>query len=211
MKILEKILVLIFGTHSDIATIIISMFPIIELKGAIPIGMSADLWGVHSLSGEKAFILSLIGSSIVVPMIALTFTPLLKWFSSTKFFKNTATVINEKVNKHSNKIEAQSLSSNKKPRTWLRCLLLFLFVAVPLPLTGVWTGTCVGVVMGLKLWQILLFVITGNIIAGLIIYFVLAIFPAITTILALIFLAIAIIVMAYLFYKIFLQRKKNSE
>ena len=35
----------IFGKHSIIATIIISMFPIIELKGAIPNGMSVDYWG----------------------------------------------------------------------------------------------------------------------------------------------------------------------
>lgn len=210
MKILEKILVAIFGTHSHIATILISMFPIIELKGAIPIGMSTQLWGAHALNGKTAFLLSLLGSSLVVPIIALTFTPMLKWFSTTKFFKNAATVINEKVIKHSSTIEGKSQSQNKKPRVWLRCMLLLLFVAVPLPLTGVWTGTCVGVVMRLKLWQTFLSVITGNIIAGLIIYFVLSVFPALTSLLAILFLIIALTVMAYLFYKIFLHRKKEA-
>ena len=189
MEILGKILVAMFGTHANIATVLISMVPIIELKGAMPIGMSADLWGVHALSGSEAFWLALLGSCLVVPIIALTFTPLLKWFKT----------ITEKAEAH-----------EKNPRIWLRCLLLMLFVAVPLPLTGMWTGTCVGVVIGLKFWQIMLTVITGNIIAALIIYFVLAIFPALTTILALAFLIIAIIIVAYLLYKVFTHKEKKE-
>ena len=38
----------IFGVHSGIATVIISMFPLIELKGGIPVGMSVDFWGNYA-------------------------------------------------------------------------------------------------------------------------------------------------------------------
>ena len=45
----------IFGTHSILATIIIAMVPIIELKGAIPIGMSVDYWGNYALNNDIDF------------------------------------------------------------------------------------------------------------------------------------------------------------
>lgn len=210
MKLLEKILLLIFGTNANIATIVISMLPIIELKGAIPIGMSTDIWQSYALTGSQAFVYSLIGSCLVVPIIALTFMPILHWFSNTKLFKKAASVIKDKVQNHCNNIKTKVHSTNNKNKTLLKCVLLFLFVAVPLPLTGVWTGTCVGVVIGLKFWQILLSVIGGNIIAGLIIYFVLSVFPALTTILAITFIIIAITIIAYLFLKIFILQKQED-
>ena len=75
----------IFGNNSILATLIISMFPIIELKGAIPIGMSVDFWGEYALNGDVAFAISLVGSSIVVPIIALIFTPFLNALKRQKF------------------------------------------------------------------------------------------------------------------------------
>ena len=50
----------IFGVHSGIATVIISMFPLIELKGGIPVGMSVDFWGNYALNGTQAFLFALL-------------------------------------------------------------------------------------------------------------------------------------------------------
>ena len=87
IEVFSKILTTLFGSNSWLATIFISMFPIIELKGAIPVGMSYDFWGNNALNSTQAYLCSLVGSSIIVPILALVFMPILKWMKSTKIFK----------------------------------------------------------------------------------------------------------------------------
>ena len=209
-EIIGSIFSFIFGTHSIIATVLISMVPIIELKGAIPIGMSVDYWGEFALNGTESFLYSLLGSCMVVPIIALIFTPVLNWLKKTKMFRKIGTFIDEKVSKHSTKISKQVEDSNKKTNTWLKCLLIFGFVAVPLPLTGVWTGTCIAVVIGLKFWQTVLSVVLGNIVAGLIIVFVCSVFPEIITILSIAFLTIVFAIVVFVIIKIFMVKNKGQ-
>jgi len=201
----------IFGHHSTLATILISMFPIIELKGAIPIGMSVDYWGSYALSGTHSFLFSLLGSTLIVPIIALIFRPILNWLKKTKMFKSLGNFIDEKVKKHSQKIDEQVYVNKNTKKTILKCLLIFSFVAVPLPLTGVWTGTCVAVAIGLKFWQTCLSVILGNIVAGLIIVFVCSVFPQIITILSIVFLAIVLTMIIAIVIKVILNSKKNKD
>ncbi|MBE5739102.1 MAG: hypothetical protein E7354_05190 [Clostridiales bacterium] len=211
-ELIGSVFSFIFGNHSIIATILISMFPIIELKGAIPIGMSVDYWGAFALNGTEAFLYSLLGSCLVVPIIALVFTPILNWFKKTKLFRKFGDFIDEKVKKHSKQISEQ-LDGDKagKWKTLVKCLLIFGFVAIPLPLTGVWTGTCVAVVVGLKFWQTILSVILGNVVAGLIIVFVCSIFPQIITILSIIFIAIVLMLVVITIIKVVLSNKKAEE
>lgn len=209
-EIIGKIFAFVFGAHSGIATTIISMFPIIELKGAIPIGMSVDYWGEFALSGKVAFLLSLLGSSLVVPIIALVFTPILRWLKGTKIFCRVGEYIEEKVNAHSKQVSeklANKCDTSPNKKVLLKCLLIFVFVAVPLPLTGVWTGTCVAVAIGLNFWQACLSAILGNIVAGLIIVFICSAFPMVTTILSLVFIFIVAVLLVVLMFKIFLHKK----
>lgn len=210
-EFIGQIFSFIFGSHSIIATIIISMLPIIELKGAIPIGMSVDYWGDFALNGTESFLYSLLGSCLVVPIIALIFTPLLNWLKKTKMFRKLGNLIDAKVKKHSNKINEQADGSKKKSKTVLKCLLIFGFVAIPLPLTGVWTGTCVAVAIGLKYWQTVLSVVLGNVVAGLIIVFVCSIFPEIITILSVIFIIIVILLVIALIVKLVMPKKEEAQ
>ena len=211
-EFIGEIFASIFDNHSILATILISMLPIIELKGAIPIGMSVDYWGIYALNGLDSFLFSLLGSSLVVPIIALVFTPIVKWLKKTKVFKSVGLFIDEKVKKHSQKIEGDVQKTNSKKKTIIKWFGIFGFVAVPLPLTGVWTGTCVAVAIGLNMWQTCSSVILGNIVAGLIIMFVCEIFPEITTILSMIFLAIVLIIVIWVIVQIIINsRKKKNE
>lgn len=210
-EIIGSIFSFIFGTHSIIATVLISMLPIIELKGAIPIGMSVDYWGEFALNNTEAFLYSLLGSCLVVPIIALIFTPVLNWLKKTKMFRNIGNFIDEKVAKHSTKISKQVDDSNKKSKTWLKCLLILGFVAVPLPLTGVWTGTCIAVVIGLKFWQTVLSVILGNVVAGLIIVFVCSVFPEIITILSIVFILVVLAILVCVIIKILMSKKTGKQ
>lgn len=209
---LGKIFAGIFGSHSILATILISMFPIIELKGAIPIGQSSLYWGEYALSDTQSFLFSALGSCLVVPILALVFKPILNWLKKTKLFKKIATFIEEKVKKHTKDIDEKVDNAKEKTnKTLLKCFLIFGFVAIPLPLTGVWTGTCVAVLIGLKYWQILVSVIPGNIVAGLIIWSVCKIFPGFEDLLSIIFVAMVLVLIIILVVKFILHTIKKDD
>lgn len=203
----------IFGSHSILATILISMFPIIELKGAIPVGMNDKFWGEYALNGTQAFLFSLLGSCLVVPILALIFKPLINWLKGTKAFRKIGTFIDNKVRKHSASISARAENSENKSKkkVLIKMLGVFAFVSVPLPLTGVWTGTCVAVAVGLNFWQTVLSVVLGNIVAGVIITTICAIFPQFTTILFLIVLAFVVAIVIYSVIKFALSNKKDNQ
>ena len=120
--------------------------------------------------------------------------------------------IDEKVKKHSESIDAKvQKEETSTKKTWLKAILIFLFVAVPLPLTGVWTGACVAVAIGLDFWQVCVSCILGNVVAGLIIMFVCSVFPQFTTIIFIIFLAIILCLILYAIIKLIINKKKNNE
>ena len=89
-------------------------------------------------------------------------------------------------------------------------LAVFVFVAIPLPFTGVWTGTCVAVFIGLDYISTCLSVITGNIVAGLLITLILQFFPWLNNWLFYIFLIIIAVVILYELVKFLVNRKKEA-
>ena len=205
-----KIFAVIFGSNSRLATIVIAMFPIIELKGAIPVGVSREFWGDSVLTEPQAFVFSLIGSCLVVPIIALVFRPIINYMKQSKIFKKFALFIEEKVRVSSSRIGANSLDGGSCKRTILKMLGVFGFVFIPLPLTGVWTGTCIAVFLGLKFWQVVLSVVLGNIVAGVLITFVCAMFPNFTSILFLIVLAFVIVMLLSMVVKLLVTKKSRE-
>jgi len=207
----------IFGANSWLATILISMFPMIELKGGIPVGMSSEFWGKNALNGTSAFLFALLGSCLVVPIIALIFKPIINWLKKTKVFRKLGELIDEKVKKHSDSInnkaneENSSVNNSTIKKSLIKWFAIFAFVAVPLPLTGVWTGTCVAVAIGLNFWQTISSIVLGNVVAGLIIVFVCSVFPQFTTILFLIFLAIIALMIIYALIKLIIKKHNRQE
>ena len=187
------------------------MLPIIELRGAIPFAMSIDFWGINAINNVSAFWWSFLGSSLVVPIIALLFIPFVNWLKRTKLFSKLALRLESEIKQKTDKInkdaeeKSQSYiekidtnsSEKQNKKTWLRVLGLFFFVAVPLPLTGVWTGTCIGVMLGFNFWQTCAIVIGGNLMAGLIVTFVCSIFPAFTTIILYIFVGFIVALLLF--------------
>ena len=83
---LKNIFVVIFGEHSGIATFIISMIPIVELRGAIPFG-SAAMWGENTLPIWQSFLYSVAGSTLVCVILTFLFMPIFNWLKKTKIFK----------------------------------------------------------------------------------------------------------------------------
>jgi len=188
-----EILTAIFGSNSALAIVCVAMLPLLELKGAIPLGVSAQLWGAAALNTWQAFGWALLGSSLVVPIIALLFTPIYNWLKTKKFFKTILDFIVGDVAKRSDDMKAETKNKSAGRVLWLKIAAIFLFVAFPVPLTGVWTGTCFAVLLGLNFWVICATVIAGNAVCGVIVTFVCQVFPQITDILFVVFVGLILV------------------
>ena len=200
----------VFNDNVVLATILISIIPLIELKGAIPFGVSEKFWGAGALNEWSAMFLSVLGGFFVTIVLSLIFKPLYNWLKDKKFFKSFLEFFTSSAKKKSEEVDFNELDRPNTKKVWIRILAVFLFVAIPLPGTGVYTGTCLGVFCGLNFWQNICAVTIGNLVAGVIITTVCAIFPAFTDIILYIFL---LIIFAFLIYKIIVHliKKRNNK
>lgn len=138
------------GAHFGV--MICSMVPIIELRGAIPLGAWLEMpWWLN-------YLLSVLGNMIPIPFILLFINRFIAWMtrSKVKFFNKIGTWLTNKAEKNREKIEKYSF--------WGVCL----FVAIPLPVTGAWTGSLVAATIGMKPWKAFLSCLFGVMIAGVI-------------------------------------------
>ena len=185
--------------YKEIVVVLISILPIVEARLAIPIAIR---YGMHPVTG---WVLAFIGSSVIVPLLLLVLIPFVKWLAKTRLFKKVGSALYDKFEKKSESVEKNGSDLKKM-------LGVFTFVAVPLPLTGVWTGSAVASVVKLNLPKGCLAVIAGNLVAGGIITLLCAFLPqkAIDwVILALTVIAVA--VLCVLIVKIALHKPKEAE
>jgi len=209
--LIHNIFSTIFGDNVILATVLIAMVPIIELRGAIPFATNPGFWGKHALSNWEAFGWSLLGSSIIVPIVALTSIPLINWLKKTKLFKKITISVENRIKSKAQSIKDSNIKSARFSKSyWKKLLGVFIFVAVPLPLTGVWTGTLVSLFVGLDFYSTCISVILGNIVAGLLISLILLFFPWLNDWLFFIFIGIIIVVLLFEFIKHIISNKKNK-
>ena len=134
---------------------LVSMVPLIELRGAVPIGTGMGLpW-------EWTLIVSIIGNCLPIPIILIFVKKVLTWMRTCKIklFSKVSNFMFEKAEKNRTKIE--------KYATWG----LFLFVAIPLPGTGAWTGALVASLFDMDKKKASISIFSGVIAAGLIMTF----------------------------------------
>lgn len=185
----------LFGNNVWLATLLIAIIPLVELKGAIPFAMSVAFWGERALNAWVALVFAYLGSVIVVPLLALIFQPIYNWLKTKKFFNKIVDFLVGDVVLKSNQMAADPEVAAKSAtrRLWTKIIAVAVFVAFPVPLTGVWTGTCFAVLLGLNFWQTCGTVMVGNAICGLIVAGVCSVFPAATNILLYVFLGLVLI------------------
>lgn len=148
---------------------LISIIPMIEVRGAIPIGVSMgmNIW--------VSYVFSVLSALVICPVLIFFLKPVLNALKKTKIFKKIAVAFEDmfgdkakKINDKTLEVDENSEETRKKrlKNTLYKMLGVFMFVAIPLPMTGVWTGTAVAVFVGLKWYQSLLTVVVGNFFAG---------------------------------------------
>lgn len=131
----------------------LAMVPVSELRGAIPLGLAYDIpW-------YECYILCCIANFIPVPFILLLIKKVIKWMAESKveFFKKVSLWIQNKADKNKDKVNRYGVFG------------LILFVAIPLPMTGAWTGALVAAVTNMKFGRAVICCITGILIAGTIV------------------------------------------
>jgi len=138
----------------ELATFIISMLPISELRGAIPVAI-----GVYNLDPVEAYFIAIIGNIIPVIFILKYIEFVSKYLmSKSKFFNKFFTHLFEYTRR----------KHNKKFEKW-GALALITFVAIPLPITGGWSGALAAFVFGVPFKKALPLIFLGIMIAGVIV------------------------------------------
>ncbi len=132
----------------------VSMVPLIELRGAIPIAVGLGLPKLIS------FIISIIGNMLPVPIIYLFARKVLVWGKDKKYIGKFFTWCLLKGEKGGKKLETKAGRG--------LYFALFLFVGIPLPGTGAWTGTLAASILDLDFKRTIIAVMAGVLLAGLI-------------------------------------------
>ena len=146
------------------ATIVMSFVPLVELKGGIVFARSCGLDFLLS------FLYAYIGSTIVFIPIYFLLRPFLNLIKKIKIFSRLAFKVENYFNSKADQA-VQEKGTGKKglSNLGLKKLGVFIFVAIPLPMTGIWTGTAIAVFLNLKFKDAVLPAVIGNFVAGLII------------------------------------------
>ena len=147
---IKAFLIETLGAH--LGVLLCAMLPIIELRGAIPLGAAL---GVTWWSN---YLIAVLGNMIPIPFILLFIKKIIALMSASRvrFFNKIGTWLTKKAEKNRERVEKYSF--------WGLCL----FVAIPLPMTGAWTGSLVAAVIDMDFWKALLSCLLGVLIAGVI-------------------------------------------
>ena len=134
----------------EILVFIISLMPILELRGGL---LAASLLGLKPL---PSYAITMIGNLIPVPFILWFINKILDWMRNSKHLSGFASWLDKKVEKHKTGIEKYGF------------LGLVLFVGIPLPGTGAWTGSLIASVLEMDRKRSFIAVIIGVVMASII-------------------------------------------
>lgn len=129
----------------------VAALPFLELRAAIPIGIALGMHPIHAL------ILGVLGSLIPVPFLLVFIKKILIYLRRFKVFKNIVENFARKTMKKGRKVQKYSLIG------------LVIFVAIPLPSSGVWTGSAIAALLNIRFKYAFPAIALGTFIAGLIV------------------------------------------
>ena len=127
------------------------MIPVIELRGAIPLGIAMDLHPIY------LYLFCLLGSTIVAIPIVLVFRQVIDYLRHRKYFNKIVRWIDNKIDGRAKKLKSASIIG------------LILFVGVPLPTTGSWSAAALASIFKMRIKDALMGIFIGNAMAGIIV------------------------------------------
>lgn len=139
-------------------TFLVSMVPLIELRGAVPIGLS-NLFG-EAIPIIPLYIICILGNMLPVPLIFFFARKVLEWGKDKKIIGKFFTFCIEKGEKGGKKLQEKAGKG--------LYVALFLFVGIPLPGTGAWTGTLAASFLDMDFKKSTIAIMAGVVLAGII-------------------------------------------
>lgn len=146
--------------------LLMAAVPLMEQKGAIPTGIH-----IYNINPIVVFLLTFVGSLLPVPFVLVFFNKIFEWLGKYKFFSGFYNLIDRKINKNRSRFEK------------FEEIALITFIAIPLPTTGVWTGTAVAAFLKLDFKKSVMCAVVGSFLCGLIVTAITLAFPAFLNIL----------------------------
>ena len=137
--------------HASLMTFLISMVPVLELRGAIPVGVAGGL------SPLVAMCIAIVGNLVPIPFLIVFTRHVFKWLKSKG-----------RIGLLVDKLEARATEKSEivLKYAWVGLCIL---VAIPLPGTGAWTGALVAAVLNMRLKKAMPAIVLGVFIAGFIV------------------------------------------
>lgn len=149
----DKLKELLSGSPHELATLVLAMMPISELRGAIPYAVSFG-----EMAWEKAYVIAVVGNFLPVIPILYLIGPVSEFLRRhVKFFDRFFDRLFARTRRKGKLIER------------FEVLGLILFVAIPLPVTGAWTGTLAAWLFGVRKSVALPAILGGIMIAGVVV------------------------------------------
>ena len=135
-------------------TLVTAMMPILEIRGAIPVGVASGLdpW--------LAFAVGFVGNMLPIPILILLTRKIIEWLKKHNMLVKLTAWLENKGSKGAQKVQKYSFWG------------LFILVAIPLPGTGAWTGALVASLLDMRLKRALPAIAMGVAFAGLIVLLV---------------------------------------
>ncbi len=149
-------------TGNDYLTLfIISIIPIIELRGAIVLMVGMDVQPIVGM------LCCIAGSSVMIIPLILVIRPLIRKLKASKTFSKFGKKLEENLSERAPDVDSEQQGIKKKlSKDAKKAWGTFAFVAVPLPMTGSWTGSAIAGILDFPLWKAALSVFAGNIVAA---------------------------------------------
>jgi len=149
---IEYISELIIALPDEMKIFILSMIPIFECRGSIPVAIL-----LYEMNPLKSYIISIVGNIFPIPIIYKGLDIFKKELNKLKLFRKISNSASNKINKVKMKYKKLGIT---------------VFTAIPLPYTGAWTATLGSNMMGLDLKETFKYIVIGVSIAGIIVTFI---------------------------------------
>lgn len=161
----ELILPFLQGITSvkELIVLLVSMIPLIELKGAIPIGEGLGLPIYESA------LIAYLGSTLIIIPIFFLLIPIFNLLKKIPFVSKIVAKMEGMFEKKASELAKKTDGSAEKQTRKVLIIGLLIFVSIPLPLTGVWTGAAIAVFLNMSFKDSIIPLALGNFIAGSII------------------------------------------
>ena len=150
----EKLANKLSGLPDELVCFVVSMIPVVELRGGLIVA------AIKGIPLFRAVAVCIAGNLVPIPFILLLITPIFAWLKKTKFFRPIV-----------EKLEKKSMGKSEKIQKY-EFVGLMLFVGIPLPGTGAWTGSLIASLLEIKIKKAFPAICLGLIMATIIMCFI---------------------------------------